>query len=89
MIIELRSKHQRTIDAIFSNPIRSDIIWKDVEQMLISLGAEIREGHGSRVRIVLNKQRAVFHRPHPGKEMNKGAVRSLRLFLMNAEVKLC
>lgn len=89
MIIELRSKHQRTIDAIFSNPVRSDIEWNDVERMLIGLGAEIQQGRGSRVRVVLNGTRAVFHRPHPGKEMNKGAIRSLRLFLTNAQVRSC
>jgi hypothetical protein len=89
MIIELRSKHQRIFDAIFFNPVRSDIEWKDAEQMLISLGAEIQEGSGSRVRIILNGRKAVFHRPHPEKEMNKGAVRSLRLFLMNAQVTSC
>jgi hypothetical protein len=41
------------------------------------------------VRVVLNGTRAVFHRPHPGKEMNKGAIRSLRLFLTNAQVRSC
>ena len=40
--------------------------------------AEITEGEGSRVRIALNGVRAVFHRPHPQKETDKGAVRSMR-----------
>ncbi|MEW6501251.1 MAG: hexulose-6-phosphate isomerase, partial [Thermodesulfobacteriota bacterium] len=30
---------------------------------------------------------AVFHRPHPRKETDKGAVKSLRRFLENAGVK--
>jgi hypothetical protein len=42
------------------------------------LGAEISEGKGSRLRIALNNVRAVFHRPHPHKETDKGALRSLR-----------
>ena len=42
---------------------------------------EFSEGEGSWVRIVLNGVRAVFHRPHPQKETDKGAVRSLRQFL--------
>jgi hypothetical protein len=45
------------------------------------LGADISEGRGSRVRIALNGIRAVFHRPHPHKEANKGAIVSLRKFL--------
>lgn len=55
--------------------------------MLVELGAEIDEGSGSRVRIALNDVRAVFHRPHPQKETDKGAVKDLRRFLTEAGVK--
>ncbi|MFN6309943.1 MAG: type II toxin-antitoxin system HicA family toxin, partial [Planctomyces sp.] len=34
----------------------------------------------------LNDVRAVFHRPHPQKETDKGAVRSMRRFLTEAGV---
>lgn len=74
-------RHRRTLQAIFENPIRSNIAWRDVEAMLVAAGAEISEGSGSRVRIALNGIRAVFHRPHPQKETDKGAIRSLRKFL--------
>jgi hypothetical protein len=52
--------------------------------MLEAAGAEITEGNGSRVRIALNGVRAVFHRPHPQKETDKGAVKSTRRFLTEA-----
>ena len=55
--------------------------------MLLAEGAELSEGAGSRVRIVLNGVRAVFHRPHPRKETDKGALISMRRFLETAEVK--
>lgn len=55
--------------------------------MLKSLGANISEGNGSRVRIELNGQRAVFHRPHPEKVTDKGAIKSMLRFLDNAGVK--
>jgi len=45
---------------------------------LIALGTEISEGHGPRVRFYLNGIRAVFHRPHPKKETDKGALKSMR-----------
>ncbi|WP_308526420.1 type II toxin-antitoxin system HicA family toxin [uncultured Phyllobacterium sp.] len=45
------------------------------------------EGQGSRVRIALNGIRAVFHRPHPQKETDKGAVKSVRRFLLEAEIR--
>jgi hypothetical protein len=54
--------------------------------MLKAAGAEITEGKGSRVRIALNGLRAVLHRPHPRKETDKGAVGSMRRFLIEAGV---
>lgn len=79
-------KHQKTLEAIFDVPVRSSIAWKDIESMLVALGAEISEGNGSRVRIALKGVRAVFHRPHPQKETDKGAVVSMRRFLMEAGI---
>jgi hypothetical protein len=83
----LNSKHQKTLDAIFQDPIRSNIPWNDIESMLVSLGAEVSEGRGSRVRFALNSIRATFHRPHPEKETDKGAVKSMRRFLLEAGIK--
>lgn len=45
------------------------------------------EGQGSRIRVALNGVRAVFHRPHPRKEADKGAVKSVRRFLIEAEIE--
>lgn len=56
---------------------------------MAALGAEISEGSGSRVRIFLNDVRAVFHRPHPKKETDKGAIASMRKFLTVAGIKKC
>ena len=42
---------------------------------------------GSRVRIALKGVRAVFHHPHPQKEIDKGAVVSMRRFLTEAGVE--
>ena len=82
----MNSKHQKTTRAIFENPIRSNIAWSDIESMLIAYGAELSEGNGSRVRIAFNGVRAVFHRPHPQKEIDKGALNSMRRFLMEAGI---
>lgn len=81
------SKYVKTLQAVFADPVRANIAWKDIEGMLKAYGAEISEGHGSRVRIALNGVRAVFHRPHPQKETDKGAVKSMRRFLNEAGVK--
>jgi len=55
--------------------------------MLRNFGAEISEGQGSRVRIALKGARAVFHRPHPQKETDRGAVASMRRFPVEAGIK--
>ncbi|MFI5379268.1 MAG: type II toxin-antitoxin system HicA family toxin [Tepidisphaerales bacterium] len=81
------SKHQRTLKAVFTDPVRANINWSDIEALLRHFGAELSEGAGSRVRIALNGVRAVFHRPHPQKETDKGAVKSMRRFLAEAGVK--
>lgn len=56
--------------------------------LIIALGGVISEGNGSRIRVELNGERAVFHRPHPENTADKGAVKSVRRFLENAGVKI-
>ncbi len=74
-------KHDRTRAALFRQPISGDIKWREVEGFLKSLGAEFEERAGSRVAVFLNGRTAVFHRPHPGPNLDKSAVRDLRRFL--------
>ncbi|MBS0655977.1 MAG: type II toxin-antitoxin system HicA family toxin [Verrucomicrobia bacterium] len=85
----MNRKHQRTLESIFATPTQSSIKWVDIEALFVALNAEIKEGRGSRVRILLNGEEAVFHRPHPKKEADKGAVVSVRRFLENAGVSPC
>ncbi len=80
-------KHRQTLQAILEDPVRSNIAWRDIEALLKAAGAEITEGSGSRVRIALNGVRAVFHRPHPQKETDRGAVKSMRRFLAEAGIR--
>ena len=86
--IDMNKKNQKTLDLIFKDPVQSNIKWKDIESLILSLNGEISEGSGSRVRIKLNGVRAVFHRPHPEPTTDKGAVKSMRRFLENAGVTL-
>ena len=82
----LNNKHNSTMREVFHDPVKSSIRWSDIEALFIALGADVSEGNGSRVRIKLNGVFAVFHRPHPHKETDKGAVKSVRRFLTNAGV---
>lgn len=85
----MKTKHKRVLEKLFETPVSSSIIWKDIELLLVALGAELSEGRGSRVRIALNGMRAVFHRPHPKKETDKGAVVSMRRLLKRAGIEPC
>jgi hypothetical protein len=85
--MELSGKHRSTLEDIFADPVRAGIVWRDIEALFVACGAEISEGNGSRVRVALNGVRAVFHRPHPHKETDKGAVKSVRRFLTEAEIR--
>lgn len=80
----MKGRHARTLEAIFANPVRANVLWNDVESLFAAAGGEISEGRGSRVRVSLNGVDAVFHRPHPQKETDKGALKSVRRFLTEA-----
>ena len=82
----MNSKHKKTMELIFKNPVQANILWTDIEGLLAALGSEISKGSGSRLRFKLNGVRAVFHRSHPQKITDKGAVNSVRKFLENAGV---
>ena len=85
--MSLSSKHKKTLAAIFDEPTRSDVEWSRIESLLTALGAEVSEGSGSRIRVALNGVRMVFHRPHPKKETDKGALKSIRRYLKTAGVQ--
>ena len=82
----MNNKQRQTLNKILEKSERSDIPWSNIESLIIALGGEISEGRGSRVRIVLNDAKAVFHRPHPERATEKGAVKSARRFLQEAGV---
>jgi hypothetical protein len=84
----VNSRQRRTLQAIFQEPTRADLSWREIESLFDALGAEVREGKGSRVRVLLNGVAAVFHRPHPRPAAGKGAVESVREFLIRARVRI-
>jgi len=67
--------------------VQSSVRWSDIEALLRALGAAIAEGSGSRVRVELNGRHAIFHRPHPAPNIDKGALKAVRAFLESAGVK--
>ena len=83
----MRRKHRRILIAIRSHPVPSGIRWEDAIALLAACGAEFKERAGSAIEVYLKNQTVVLHRPHPGNEIDKGAVASLRKFLERAGIE--
>ena len=77
----MNRRYERTLGSIFGHPTSGSIPSRDVEALLVALGAEVAERRGSRVGGRLFGDRRVFHRPHPGPDTDKGAVASIREWL--------
>ncbi len=83
----MNKKQRKVLEKVFDRPTRSDIKWNEVKSLLAACGAEIIEGRGSRVRIIVNQQVLNLHRPHPQKELKKYVVELIKEFLNNIGVK--
>lgn len=77
-------KHRKTLAAIFAEPVRANIAWDDAVSLFQTLGTVITSGGGSMFGFDLNGRSAVFHRPHPGRELSRSLVRRFRRFLEGA-----
>jgi hypothetical protein len=86
IICAMNSKQRKTLAAVFANPTLKNIIWADIELLLISAGCELIEGNGSRVAFKFNQLRVDFHRPHPGKEAKPYQVKAASAFLIQIGV---
>ena len=60
----------------------------NIEKLIESIGGQISQGNGSRVRFKIGEAKATFHRPHPSPDTNKLTVKDIRDFLIVAGVKL-
>lgn len=83
----MANRQQRTLNKIFENPTRADIEWQEVKSLLSACNADIREGRGSRIRVVIDNQVLNLHTPHPKKELKKYAVELVREFLAKVGVQ--
>ena len=83
----MNSKQTKTLHLVFSDPVSSNIGWKEIESLLVAAGANIVEGKGFRVRFTKSDVIATFHRPHPQKEAKPYQVKDARLFLIQIGVE--
>ena len=83
----MNSRHRRTLEAVFRDPVLGTLAWADVEGLLGAAGARTIEGRGSRVRFEKDGEVETFHRPHPAKEAKRYQVRAARAFLIRIGVE--
>ncbi len=79
-------KHAHLIQSIFHDPISGNIHWREVESLLIHLGAEVETLTGTRLRVCLNGMEQVLHRPHHSNVLSRQDVKFLREYLARAGV---
>ncbi len=77
----MNGKQRKMLAAIFAEPVSGTLVWSAVESLLVSMGCQIVEGNGSRIKVIFNGDAAAFHRPHPGKEAKHYQIRAVCEFL--------
>ena len=77
----MKTKNEKTLKTIFSDPLNGNIEWRMIEALFVALGCNIIEGSGSSVTFEKDGVRAYFHRPHPSKESLRYRVKDAREFL--------
>ena len=83
----MKAKHHRTLESIYATPTLSNIVFADIEALVVALGGYIREGNGSRIAFELGGSRIYLHRPHPGKEAKRYQVEELRKWLSERGIR--
>ena len=75
----MNNKHHKVLEAIFAHPISANIDFKDIEHLLVDLGAEIENKHGARIGVTLNGHTVAFH--HANHSVPKEEIIQIRKFL--------
>jgi hypothetical protein len=83
----MKTKHTKTLLAIFAKPTSATLEWVRIEALFLALGCRVIEGRGSRVRFEFKGRVVAFHRPHPAKEAKPYQVEQARDFLLAIGVK--
>ena len=82
----MSQKYDRTLRSIMEGPVGGNIHWREIESLLVHLGATIDPGHGARMRVELNGVEGTLHRPHHSGVCSKHDIRHLRDYLTEAGI---
>jgi hypothetical protein len=83
----MSKKHEKVLSSIFSDHVSANLHWREIESLLIHLGAELRESGGARVIVTLGGEEITLHHPHRGATMTKTSLHQLKNFLSAAGIE--
>ena len=83
----MNSKHRKTLQVVFTDPVSGSVEWASIEALLVAVGCRIIEGSGSRVKFEKDGEIESFHRPHPAKEAKRYQVRAARAYLVRLRIE--
>jgi hypothetical protein len=81
-------KHLHMLQTIYHDPVSANIHWREIESLLLHLGATIESAHGARFRVLLNSVETFLHHPHNSSTCTKQEIKQIREFLAHAGVTL-
>ncbi len=81
-------KHESLLYAIFKGPVSGNVHWREIESLLIHLGAQLAPHHGANFRVELNGVEGFLHRPHNNNTCTKQELRHVCDYLASAGVGL-
>ena len=84
--LTMNKKLNKTLNAIFSDPVNDNIDWKRIESLLIAVGYQVIEGSKG-VTFEKDGIKEYFHRPHPERDALMYRVRAARAFLIKLGAK--
>lgn len=79
-------KHLNLLRAIFQDPVSGNIHWREIESLLLNLGATVEPTHGASVRVVLNGFEGILHHPHHSNVCPKQDIKQFRDYLVHAGI---
>ncbi len=75
----MNHRHRKVLHAVFAHPVNTNINFRDVEHLLVELGAEIDNKSGNRIGVAFKGHSAAFR--HAGHSLPAEEVVQIRKFL--------
>jgi hypothetical protein len=79
-------KHEHLLHTLFQDPVSGNVHWREIESLLIHLGAEVEPLSGARIKVMLNKVEGILHRPHHSSVCGRQEIKHIREYLASARV---